>query len=83
MSSKVRVGVIGSQFISTIHAESLLRCPFAEAIAVASPTPGNAEKFAQNHDIPRHFTDYRNLLAMDEHHLLVVCCRDSGLLPAL
>ena len=39
---QVGVGVIGSQFISRIHAESLRACPAAEIRAVASPTPGNA-----------------------------------------
>ena len=43
----VRVGMIGSQFIAAIHAESVLRCPGAELYAVASPTPGNAQAFAK------------------------------------
>lgn len=66
MTSKVKVGIIGSQFISAIHVESLQRCPAAETIAVASPTPGNAAGFAKNHKIPHHFTDYDDLLAMDD-----------------
>ena len=72
MTNKVKVGIIGSQFISTIHAESLQRCQSAETIAVASPTSGNAEKFAQEHSIPNHFTDYRDLLAMDEIDMVVI-----------
>jgi myo-inositol 2-dehydrogenase / D-chiro-inositol 1-dehydrogenase len=72
MSAKVNVGIIGSQFISAIHAESLQRCQSAEMMAVASPTPGNAEKFASTHGIPNHFTDYRDLLAMNEIDMVVI-----------
>ena len=72
MSNKVRVGIIGSQFISTIHAESLQRCQSAEMTAVASPTPGNAEKFAKTHGIPNPYTDYQDLLAMDEIDMVVI-----------
>ena len=69
---KVRVGLVGSQFISTIHAESLHRCADAELFAVASPTPGNAQKFAEKWRIPHHFTDYRQMLARDELDVVVI-----------
>ena len=68
----VGVGIIGSQFISHIHTLSLKRCSQAEILAVASPTPGNAQKFAVKNDIPHHFTDYRKLLAMPEVEMIVV-----------
>ena len=72
MKPPVSVGLIGSQFISTIHAESLQHCPQAAMAAVASPTPGNAEQFARRFGIPRAFTDYRDLLAMPEIRMVVV-----------
>ena len=72
MSKKVKVGIIGSQFISHIHTISLKRCAEAELLAVASPTPGNAQSFAAKHDIPYHFTDYKHLLALPELDLVVV-----------
>jgi predicted dehydrogenase len=68
----VQVGLIGSQFISSIHAESLQRCPQAEIAAVASPTSGNAERFARRFGIPNAFTDYRQLLALPEIQMVVV-----------
>ena len=77
MNSKVRVGIIGSQFISTIHAESLQRCAAAETIAVASPTPGNAEKLARTFEIPHHFTDYHDLLAMDGIDMVAIGIRSG------
>jgi len=72
MSKPIRVGIIGSQFISSIHVESLQRCSAAEAIAVASPTKDHAHTFAKKHGIPHHFTDYRKLLAMDEIDMVVI-----------
>lgn len=72
MKEPVRVGLIGSQFISTIHAESLKRCPQAVLTAVASPTPGNAQRLAQRFEIPAAFEDYRQLLARPEIQMVVV-----------
>ena len=72
MNRRVRVGVIGSQFIASIHAESLRRTPGAELCAVASPSPGNAERFAARHGIAQHFTDYRQMLARDDVDLVII-----------
>ena len=69
---QVGVGIIGSQFISSIHAESLRAYPQADIRAVASPTPGNAKAFAERFTIPRHFTDYRQMLALPEIDMVVV-----------
>ncbi|MCE9544790.1 MAG: Gfo/Idh/MocA family oxidoreductase [Planctomycetia bacterium] len=72
MPDRVKVGLIGSQFISTIHARSLKHCTAAELFAVASPSPGNAERFAAEFDVPHHWTDYRRLLEMPEIDMVVV-----------
>lgn len=40
--------------------------------AVASPTPGNAARFASRFRIPHHCTDYRALLAMPEVQMVVI-----------
>jgi len=72
MNEKIKVGIIGSQFISQIHTISLKRCPQAEVFAVASPTPGNARSFAAKHSIPHHFTDYKKLIIMPEVDMIVV-----------
>ena len=68
----VGVGLIGSQFITSIHAEALRACNQADIRAVASPTPGNAHKFAERYGIPKHFTHYRELLALPEVDMVVV-----------
>ena len=72
MKSPVPVGLIGSQFISTIHAEALQHCPHAVLSAVASPTPGHATQFAQKFGIPVALTDYRQLLDRPEIQLVVI-----------
>src|ERR1044071_8064317 len=72
MSQAIKVGLIGSGFISAIHVEALKRCQNAEVIAVASPTTGKAQSFAKQHGLPHHFTDYRKLLEMDAINLVVV-----------
>jgi len=72
MNLPVRVGLIGSQFISTIHAESLQKCPQAVLSAVASPTPGNAEKLAKHFGIPKAYLNYRQMLANPDIQMVVV-----------
>jgi myo-inositol 2-dehydrogenase/D-chiro-inositol 1-dehydrogenase len=69
---RVGVGLIGSQFVSSIHAESLRACPQAEIRAVASPTAGHARAFAERFGIAHHFTDYRDMLARPEIDMVVV-----------
>ncbi|MEK7993799.1 MAG: Gfo/Idh/MocA family oxidoreductase, partial [Planctomycetota bacterium] len=66
MASKgrVKVGIIGSQFEAEIHAESFRMIPDeAEVVAIASPTPGHAQKLADKRGIKRVFTDYKQMLA--------------------
>src|SRR5438105_4929503 len=72
MSKKIKVGIIGSQFVSHIHTISLKGCAQAELFAVASPTPGHAEQFAAKHGIPHAFANYQKLLAMPEVDMIVV-----------
>ena len=72
MNHKVRVGLIGSQFISSIHADALKPCADAELFAVASPSKNNARDFAKKHGIPNHFKDYRKLLEMDEIDMVLL-----------
>lgn len=72
MNKKVGVGLIGSQFITTIHAEALAKVADAEVLAVMSPTPGNAQRFAEKFKIPNHFTQLEDMLAMDEIDMIVI-----------
>src|SRR5258708_4027875 len=68
----VRYGLIGSAFVSTIHAESIARVKGAQITAVASPSPGKATEFAGKHGIPNHFSEYRALLESPEVDAVVL-----------
>jgi predicted dehydrogenase len=70
----VRVGLVGSQFVSTIHAEALKRVPGAELFAVTSPTSDHAEQFAKRHGVRHHFRDYSRMLEASEVDLVVLGC---------
>lgn len=74
MKSKTTVGIglVGSQFITTIHAEALKSVPNATVLAVMSPTPGHAREFASKHHIPHSFTDVDAMLAMDDIDMIVI-----------
>ena len=62
MSDKVRIGIIGSRFEADIHAASIAMGCHGEVVAVASPTPGNAQELAGRYGIPGVYTDYREML---------------------
>lgn len=72
MNRSIRIGFIGSQFVSSIHAESLQQVPSAELFAVASPTAGHAQEFAERFSLPHALTDYHRMLEMDEIDIVAV-----------
>jgi predicted dehydrogenase len=75
---KVKVGIIGSQFQADAHAAALQIMPeAAEVVAVASPTPGNAAKFAKKFSVPRVFTDYREMLKEKDIEMVTIAAPNS------
>jgi len=68
----VRVGLVGSGFVSEIHALAFKQVRGAVVSAVASPTEGHADVFARKYGIPHAFTDYRQLLDLKELDLIVL-----------
>src|SRR4051812_34000831 len=72
MSKPVRIGLVGSQFICSIHAESIHRCQDAELFAVASPTADHAREFARRFKVPHYFTDHRKMLELPELDMVLV-----------
>jgi myo-inositol 2-dehydrogenase/D-chiro-inositol 1-dehydrogenase len=68
--TQIRVGLIGSGFVADLHAAAFRLVPDAELVAVASPTPGKARRFADRHGIAQAFEDYRDLLAVKEIDLV-------------
>lgn len=72
MERKVGVGIIGSAFISSIHAESVRSLPHAELVGVASARADRARTFAERFGMRHHFDDYRRLLALPEVDMVVI-----------
>ena len=72
MSREVGVGLVGSGFIAELHAEAFAHVPQAALRAVASPTPGHAERFAAAHGIPAHRQDHRRLLEQDDIDIICI-----------
>lgn len=70
---KVKVGIVGTGFIADIHAASIRMVPEAELVAVSSPTPGKARKFAEERGIPKWFENHHDLLALTEIDMVLVC----------
>jgi len=69
-----RIGIVGSGFVASVHAEALKRVPAAELVAVASPTEEHVRAFARRHAIRHAYTDYRQLLAREDIDLITVAC---------
>ncbi len=74
---KVKVGIIGSQFQADIHAASFQILNEAEVVAIASPTPGNAAELAKRYNIPRVFTDYREMLKERDIEMVTIAAPNS------
>jgi predicted dehydrogenase len=61
--TRVKVGIIGSQFQGQCHAETFRQISDeVEIVAVASPSQDHADQLASKYGIPRVFTDYRRML---------------------
>ena len=71
---RTRIGIIGSQFQADIQAASLASMPHeAQVVAIASPTPGHAAELAGKYNIPRVFTDYREMLKERDIEMINIC----------
>ena len=73
----VNIGLVGSQFVSEIHATSLQSVAGAKVLAVASPTEAHVTEFAQRFQIPHAYTDYRKLLEMPEIDMIAIGAPNS------
>jgi len=69
---KVRIGIVGSKFAATLHAQAYKRTPHAQIMAAASPGSGLLG-FCKAHNIPSHYKDYREMLEKAEIDLVDVC----------
>jgi len=70
--SSVKVGVVGTGFVADLHAAAFAMLPDAEVVAVVSPSPGKAKRFAEERGIATAFEDYRDLLAVEEIDMITL-----------
>jgi len=87
---KIQWGILGCGRIAETFAQSMEYCQGGDIIAGASRTPGKADKFCQKYNIPQAFTDYGDLLKVEEidtiyvgtthnfHHENVLAALDAG-----
>ena len=69
---EIGVGLVGSQFISSIHFDAFRQVPGANVLAVASPTIEHVRPFAEQRSIAHWFVDYRRLMEMPEIDMVVL-----------
>ncbi len=68
---KIKVGIVGSKFAAMLHAESYKRSPFVEIHSVAAID--NLEEFGSKYNIPKRYTDYREMFEKEQLDLVSVC----------
>ncbi len=70
---KLKVGVIGLGFIGAVHADAIQRSPFAEVSAVCDANREFAAKAAGELNIPKFYSDYRELVLDPEIEVIHNC----------
>jgi Predicted dehydrogenases and related proteins len=74
MTKKLKLGVVGAGLIfKYAHAPAWLVHHEIEIVAICDTNKAAAEAFAQEHNVSHVFTDYRELLAMDELDIIDIC----------
>ena len=61
----VRIGIVGTNFVSDWLAEAARQTDCCEAAAVYSRGEGSGAAFAQQCGLPQHFCDYTSMLESD------------------
>lgn len=71
----LRIGIIGTGWIAESHAESYLRQPDVEIVALADLVDGKAEKFARHYglDKARIYPDHTSMLESEALDAVSVC----------
>ena len=68
-----KVGIIGLGFIGTQHLQNFVDLPGVEITAIADISDQNIAASTQIHIVEQTFRDYRDLLALQDLDLIVVC----------
>jgi predicted dehydrogenase len=79
---KLKVGIIGTGGISAQHAAGYKVLDNVELFAACDSNKERAEKYARKYDIRNVFTDYQEMLGMDELDAVSICTCNSVHAPA-
>lgn len=69
----VKLGLIGAGGIAQAHCRAISNIDGVKLIAAADIVESNVKRTAERWDIPKTFTDYNEMLKMDELEGVVVC----------
>jgi predicted dehydrogenase len=73
MAAKLRVGVAGAGFAGRAHIEGYKNVEDADLIAMCDVSEERAKETAEKYGIPNVFTDYEEMLKLDELDAISVC----------
>ena len=77
MAEEVKVGVIGTGQIGKAHIRRYQDVPGARIIAVCDTNEAEAKRVAKEFNVPQVFTNFRDLLAVDEIAAVDVCLHNN------
>lgn len=77
MSDTVKIGMIGVGQIGKHHVENYRNIPGAEIVAIADVNEAEARRVAQELGVKHVFTNFRDLLKMDEVQAVDVCLHNN------
>jgi predicted dehydrogenase len=77
MADKVKVGIIGVGQIGKSHVANYKKVSAAEIVAVADVNEAEAKRVAAENNIPNVFTNFHDLLKMDEIVAVDVCLHNN------
>jgi len=69
---EIKVGVIGSGFIASVHLDALKHIHGAKAVAIASIEEKSRRRLARKHRIPRQYGDWKEILRDSEVDVVIV-----------
>ncbi len=76
--SKIRVGIIGTGGISHCHMHGYKQLSDVEVIACCDIDEDKVKKYAAQYDVPRYYTDCREMMAKEELDCVSVCTWNSA-----
>lgn len=77
MDTEIKIGIIGTGQIGRAHLTDYQRIPGAEVIAVCDIDKRKVQNIAQERGIPYYFTDFNDLLKLDEIEAVDVCLHNN------